>query len=213
MGEIRGKLMDRRQRKTRQAIYEAFEGLMAESHYSQITVAQIIERADVGRSTFYAHFETKDDLLEQMCVEMFDHVFEGVSSSCTTHASLEATGLEGLLAHLLYHLRDNHGAICGKLLREGEPHFTAFFRQHLAQLFERRPAELDPSIPHELAEELLVSSFCQAIAWWLENDQPCSPDELAHWFMLFVGHAGQSGQSGDRPQSDHRASGANINER
>ena len=45
--------MDRRQRKTRKAIFDAFEGLMAEEHYSQVTVSQIIGRADIGRSTFY----------------------------------------------------------------------------------------------------------------------------------------------------------------
>ena len=178
--------MDRRQRKTRQAIYQAFEELMASSHYSQITVAQIIERADVGRSTFYDHFETKDDLLEQMCVEMFDHVFEGVSVSCETHAHLEVEGLEGLLAHLLYHLRDNHGAVCGKLLREGEPRFTEYFSRHLTLLFERKPPRLSAELPPELASRLLVSAFCQAISWWFENDTPCTPEELARWFMLFV---------------------------
>ena len=57
--------MDRRQRRTRKAIFDAFEELMSESHYSQLTVAQIIDRADVGRSTFYAHFETKDELADQ----------------------------------------------------------------------------------------------------------------------------------------------------
>lgn len=114
--------MDRRQRKTRQAIYAAFEGLMAEQHYSEVTVAQVIKRADIGRSTFYAHFETKDELLNQMCVEMFTHIFEGVDEHCVTHATLEAKDLTGMLAHLLYHLRDTHHGICGKLLGEGEPH-------------------------------------------------------------------------------------------
>ena len=96
--------MDRRQRKTRQAIYSAFESLMSHEHYRSITVAQIIERADIGRSTFYAHFETKDDLLDQMCIEIFDHIFEGVNEHCTTHADLQAVGLGGVLTHLLYHL-------------------------------------------------------------------------------------------------------------
>lgn len=183
--------MDRRQRKTRQAIYDAFGELMVEEHYSQITVTQIIERADIGRSTFYDHFETKDDLLAQMCVEMFEHIFEGVSSQCETHAHLEVKGLEGLLAHLLYHLRDTEGAVCGKLLKEGEPHFTEYFSSQLAQLFERKMPQVNEEIPHELAIDLLTSSFCQAIVWWFENDTPCTPEELAHWFMLFVGGEGQ----------------------
>ena len=178
--------MDRRQRKTRQAIYTAFEDLMAESHYSQITVAQIIERADIGRSTFYDHFETKDDLLAQMCVEMFDHIFEGVSEQCETHAHLEVQGLEGLLAHLLYHLRDTHGAVCGKLLKEGEPRFSDYFGRQLASLFARKPPAVDPAVPADLANDLLVSAFCRAIVWWFEHDTPCSPEELAHWFVLFV---------------------------
>ena len=55
--------MDRRQKKTRDAIFKAFIDLLSKKHYNQVTVGEIIERADVGRATFYAHFETKDYLL------------------------------------------------------------------------------------------------------------------------------------------------------
>lgn len=66
--------MDRRRRKTRAAIFTAFEQLLSEKPYGAITVRQIIERADVGRTTFYDNFETKDDLLRELCAELFDHI-------------------------------------------------------------------------------------------------------------------------------------------
>ncbi len=175
--------MDRRQRKTRQAIYAAFESLMAREHYRAITVAQIIEQADIGRSTFYAHFETKDDLLDQMCIEMFDHIFEGVNEHCVTHADLRAEGLDGILAHLLYHLRDTHGAVCGKLLTEGEPHFIAYFKKELAVLFARKVTDMPENVPADFATSLVVASFCQAVTWWFDEGTAASPEEVASWFL------------------------------
>ena len=54
-----GTKLDRRQRKTRAAIYEAFESLMAEEHYSQVTVAQIIDRADIAMAVQFRGFDSK----------------------------------------------------------------------------------------------------------------------------------------------------------
>ena len=71
--------MERRRKKTRQAILAAFQELLARKRYENIIVQDIIAEADVGRSTFYTHFETKDLLLRAMCEDMFAHVLEDVS--------------------------------------------------------------------------------------------------------------------------------------
>lgn len=154
---------------------------MAEEHYASVTVAQIIDRADIGRSTFYAHFETKDDLLAEMCREMFDHIFEGVNEYCVTHPTLVTESLEGKLAHLLYHLRDSHSGVCGKLICAGEPHFTSYFKQQLDVLFEQDgPAKLG-SMPHDLMRAVQVSSFISTVSWWFGEGSGETPEQVASW--------------------------------
>ncbi|WP_280247131.1 TetR/AcrR family transcriptional regulator [Nocardia abscessus] len=54
---------DRRVRRTRALLHRALIELMVERAYDRITVRDILARADVGRSTFYAHYRDKDDLL------------------------------------------------------------------------------------------------------------------------------------------------------
>ena len=102
--------MDRRQQKTRTAIFQAFRKLLEIKRFDHITVA------NVGRSTFYAHFPTKDELLKAMCTDLFSHVFSEELMREQTHDFSAGSGeLQDKLTHLLYHLRDNRGDIVGIL--------------------------------------------------------------------------------------------------
>ena len=67
---------DRRITKTRKAIYAAFLQLLNQKNFETITVQEIIDLADVGRSTFYSHYESKELLLDQLCLYLFHHLFE-----------------------------------------------------------------------------------------------------------------------------------------
>lgn len=184
--------MDRRQRKTRQAIFDAFEELVYEERYDRITVAQIIERADIGRSTFYAHFATKDELLDEMCEQMFAHVFDGVDANGHTHETTQSPTLEGTLAHLLCHLRDSYRGTCGKLLAEGEPRFTQQFCDRLAKVLAPRLPERSSWVPRDLMCSLVLSAFCEAVAWWYRGKYEAKPDDLAHWYLRTFGWPVQS---------------------
>ena len=62
---------DRRITKTRKAIYQAFLYLLNQKDYEAITVQEIIDLADVGRSTFYSHYESKELLLDELCQSSF----------------------------------------------------------------------------------------------------------------------------------------------
>lgn len=62
---------DRQIQKTKVAIYNAFISLLQENDYSKITVQDVIGLANVGRSTFYSHYESKEVLLKELCEDLF----------------------------------------------------------------------------------------------------------------------------------------------
>ncbi len=81
-------ILDRRIRRTRKLIQEALFSLMKEIPYQKIRINQITERADISRSTFYLHYETKDDLLFSVVDEIIEDYFQAIDniSSETTES-------------------------------------------------------------------------------------------------------------------------------
>ena len=65
---------DRRVKRTRDAIVEAFFALALEKGYAHVSIKDIVERANIGRTTFYAHYNDKDDLLNQVLGTLFSSI-------------------------------------------------------------------------------------------------------------------------------------------
>ena len=180
--------MDRRQRKTREAIFAAFSTLLSSKSYAKITIQEIIDRANVGRSTFYSHFETKDDLLREMCTELFDHVFSEHLDMENTHDFSLANGdPASLITHILYHLRDNKRNVVGILSCESGELFLRFFRQYLNELITRHllagVKRRNPVAPEDVLVNHIAGSFVGMVQWWITTDMRQSPEELAKCFL------------------------------
>ena len=176
--------MDRRQQKTRAAIFQAFSKLLKTKRYENITVQEIINEANIGRSTFYAHFETKDELLRAMCTDIFQHVF---SQRLPQEEELDyATGSRNLqlkLEHILYHLRENKTDFGGILKSESSELFLRYFKEYLYELFTRYLDDFHVEVPKHFLLHHLVGSFSEAVTWWLEEDTRYTPEEVAQYFM------------------------------
>lgn len=183
--------MDRRQRKTRTAIFTAFMELLSEKEFAQITVGEIIERADVGRATFYAHFETKDFLLKELCEELFRHIFDAANDHHPHHASMfDCDAPPSVFLHLLQHLQKNDNHILELLSCRNNELFLRYFKEGLKSLvtsqlplFEARKSE---TLPEDFWIDHIASTFVETVRWWLANGRKESPETIAAYFHLAV---------------------------
>lgn len=179
--------MDRRQQKTRAAVFQAFSRLLEQKQFNHITVQEIIDEANIGRSTFYAHFETKDELLRALCTDIFLHVFSEEQHSEETHTFSSAdSSLRTKLTHLLYHLRDNKKNIAGILFCESKELFLRYFKEYLSEMFSRYLDELPAEAPSDFILNHLAGSFAEAVIWWFRDGAALSPEEVAGYYLSLV---------------------------
>ena len=183
--------MDRRQRKTREAIFAALTELLSRKDFSRITVGEIIEKADVGRATFYAHFETKDDLLKNTCQELFAHVFDEHPASEMSHDfSEEADTIETMLTHILYHLRDDRARYTRIFSCESADLFWRYFQSQF-EIFLGRYGTQDgaarKNVPEDYYMDYYCSSFIESVKWWFRTGLKIAPEELTGYFVRVTG--------------------------
>lgn len=183
--------MDRRQRKTREAIFKAFTDLLSQKDFSQITVGEIIEKADVGRATFYAHFETKDFLLKELCEELFCHLFDSMNNSNSGHRHIfECDAPDSVFLHLFRHLQKNDNNILELLSCPNNELFLRYFRDNLIQLVENQLPTLDSEkskgLPESFRVNHIVSSFVSTTKWWVDNGMKETPETITEYFLTAI---------------------------
>ena len=183
--------MDRRQKKTRAAIFKAFTELLSKKHYNQITVGEIIEKADVGRATFYAHFETKDFLLKELCEELFCHIFDAAEGSGNRHQHIfYCDAPSSVVVHLLQHLQKNDNNILDLMGCENNELFLQYFKENLKELIKNLPHLFDVYKPRELPGDYwnnhISSTLVETIRWWLRNGMKENPQMLADYFFIAI---------------------------
>ncbi|MCR5048245.1 MAG: TetR/AcrR family transcriptional regulator [Saccharofermentans sp.] len=175
--------MDRRQKKTRKAIFDAFARLLENKTYSNITVQEIIDEADISRSTFYSHFVTKDELLKALCSEIFDHVFsDDLSEEKSHNFSGSDHNLREEITHMLYHLKDNDQYISRILSCESGEIFMNYFKEYLEDVFRSELQKIRTDIPKDYMLNHMVCDFAETVRWWM-NNRKYSPEEVSKFFF------------------------------
>lgn len=183
--------MDRRQIKTRQAIFSAFTKLLEMKRYEKITVQEILDEANIGRSTFYAHFETKDELLNAVCRELFGHIIDSAVDKNHTHGLYSNVAApQSVFCHLLQHLQENDNNILGLLSCESSEIFLRYFKDSLNELIQTQFVNQNRRQNKDLPQDFLINhisgSFVEMVLWWLRDRNKYTPEELDCYFRAVI---------------------------
>jgi AcrR family transcriptional regulator len=176
---------DRRVSKTRKALKEALTDLILEKGYEGVTVQDVIDRADVGRSTFYAHFVDKDDLLMAILADL-DVPGPDASSWQPDEPAF------GWTLELFRHF--GSGKRLFKAVASGQS--GALARRETTQRLERLAyAELSrlnagrklDSFKLETVVRFLVGTFIGFMDWWMREENEHLPaEQVDHAFRSLV---------------------------
>jgi AcrR family transcriptional regulator len=182
--------IDRRVNRTRRLLREALFELILELGYDAITIEQITDRADLGRTTFYLHYRDKEDLLlesiETIADDLRNQVEQYIQDQVNApfppnpillifqHAALHAP---------LYRIILRGGAANSVLSRIREMISDAaleFFQQRFSSL--KNPPDLAPGIPTEVTVHAFAASLLGLMTWWLEQGMHYTPEQISVYF-------------------------------
>lgn len=180
--------MNRRIARTIASIYRGFGQCLQEKDFREISIEDILVKANVSRSTFYAHFKTKDDVLDSLLKNIFHHVFSHSLEVEATHDFSKDSILEysHLFTHVLYHLQDEGELIKVILHSSCASRFLAALKEEITPLVSRCVKEgVFPK--KEIPEELRISSgsesFLTVVTYWFNGNQKQTPSEIVSYYM------------------------------
>jgi AcrR family transcriptional regulator len=180
---------DRRIQRTKSLLHEALSSLIREKPYDAIVVQEILDRANVGRSTFYMHFSDKDDLLVSGIHDMLRSVHATkCPSSVKRHERLIRFSLP-----IFEHIHRHRITGSAKMGARGRAVVHEHLQKVLAELIaadvkkdiqsQRKTAG---QIPPDLLVQHVASTFILVLNWWVESRSPLSPNDINNLFRALI---------------------------
>ena len=179
------KKIDARVRKTRDALGDALVSLMQEKPFDSITVQDVLDRAQVGRSTFYSHFSDKDDLL----MSDADEFFESLAMALSAHGDKSERVFP--VKEFFTHVAEARQFVQA-LRTSGRMHDNFELAQgHFARGIERRLSEIPrgTKVPPQDRPALAYAhagALLSLLRWWIDRGMKEPAEEMDKLFHRIV---------------------------
>jgi AcrR family transcriptional regulator len=182
---MKEKITDRRIQRTRQLLLDALSALILEKGYEAMTVQDVIDYANVGRSTFYTHFQDKEDLLLNGIESLWDDLEAHLKAAIPSEEMIWAVTLS-----MFQHAQDNRSlykALVGKqggtiALKHIQKQLYLLIYEHMQFAASQKKNE----IPVEILANHIVSSFLALLTWWLDNNANYSAEQINGFYQQLL---------------------------
>lgn len=180
--------IERNKQRIRLALIEATLHLILEKGYDAVTVTDIANLADYGRSTFYVYFKDKEDIVWHM-LEHFMVVVDQQIIDSTTH--LESPQREWVAWQMIFQQVDAQRQFFQQLTGEMSRRLHQLQKDTLITVFERQLKDGTYSImlddvPHELATRFIVGAQLEILDYWLDHPEFGDAETMARYFFKLV---------------------------
>lgn len=179
--------IDRRSRRTRQALHQALIRLIVERGYDEITVGDIADAADTGRSTFYAHFTDKDDLLRS-AGGYLKRVLVAEHEAEAERSDRPEDRLLGFSRFMTAHLYEQRQIFHALMRGQGGQIFLEMIRDVLCEIV-RKELPARPSgeaLEREVAVQFVVGGYITVVTWWLRSGAKQDPNAVEAAFRAIA---------------------------
>jgi AcrR family transcriptional regulator len=178
--------LDRRVRRTRKLLHDAFITLAIEKGYEKTTIQDILDRADVGRSTFYAHYRDKAALLTTSFDDMHEELQRQLAD-LPAATPIDVALPAALLFEHAYRNQRVYRALCGHqggalVQRHLRSLIGDLLRKHLRPEF----SGSDTEVPADIAAEFYTSAALGLLVWWIAHDFCNGPTWLAETYRALA---------------------------
>ena len=185
-------VMDRRAARTRKALHGALMALILRKGYDAITIQDITDEADVGRSTFYAHYTGKEDLLRRGFATLRAELANAQRAArARTGAQDRPLAFSLAMFEHAAGYSDIYRALVGG---RGGVVAVSEIRRALAEFVKQEVAlQAGETVPQNVRVDFVVGTFLTVLTWWLERRPGLSPAEADAIFrQLAMGGLGPS---------------------
>ncbi len=168
---------DRRSQRTRQLFNSALLELLSEKGYEAITVQDILDRAGIGRSTFYSHYFDKEDVHASLMKEMLERMNRQLSER---HGEQEILPSLEIFQHIHQEL-PHFQAVAGSgppAERLWDTMQTALGKTIEQTLAAAGVDKKSSAVPLSVVSAYLAGAFLNLLKWWIKAGMPYSPEEM-----------------------------------